>query len=174
MNASLSSFALLSACLGALHHSSNTPQPDLQCPELYKQPREGMLFMSHTELALCPGHCASNFLREKSNRTKSSQLYPRASQHPLCLCCSQGGSAGAAVCCSQELSVSDTGWRKLPLPAVTATVSLSPGQEHPGAATSQGCSGSVGSNPSIPASSRWDMLRSAQLLTFCRCLVAGS
>lgn len=59
--------ALCLSRLGALHHSYNTPQPDLQCPELYKQPHEGMLFMSHTELALCPGHCMTNFLKEKGN-----------------------------------------------------------------------------------------------------------
>lgn len=58
--------ALCLSRLGALHHSSSTPQPDPQCPELYKHSQEGMLFMSHTELALCPGQCITNFFKEKA------------------------------------------------------------------------------------------------------------
>lgn len=100
--------ALCLSGLGALHHSHNTPQPDPPCPELYKHSHEGMLFMSHTELALCLGHCITNFLKGKETEQNPGSFYPRASQHPLFSCCSQGGSGGAVICCSQS-SLGQTG-----------------------------------------------------------------
>lgn len=90
--------------------------------------------------------------------------------HPLFLCCSQGGSAGAAVCCSQS-SLCQTGdGESFPSQGSdsrgTATVSLSAGQEHP-----RGCSSWMLPRV-LDAEPVWSLHPSpqvghAQLLTFC-------
>lgn len=78
--------------------------------------------MSHTELALCLGQCTTNFLKEKQlNKTQSALLQ---GQHPHFLCCGQGGSDGAAISCSQWLSVADGDGESFPSSVSTTAAVL--------------------------------------------------